>query len=318
MEFLQPHPPFETFDPKSSYPTQHYLDDVNTLLMDAREILYDRSREDIFFMVDSISYMLEKYDPLVINMDRYMEMDEEKKKEADARDDKDMFTDKLPIMDPDFPEVEVFSNFSHAFLDPCDALIAMVGFYEIKDQSALVNAKWSEYFAALALALIGESTSVPQIISKDINKNKVNDYYRESFNISFFVMHAMKAVSIAMKYKAFESGAGKLEKMAEKRVKQKVHLSQQLGGIKRHAENNKIKSDFIQFCDNSFIPALEKEEKLNITAAAREYYEEFLEDRAPEKHEDPDGAFKHRENTLRMLTTAWRNYKKTGQKPKQP
>ncbi|MEW8426127.1 MAG: hypothetical protein AB2654_11180 [Candidatus Thiodiazotropha sp.] len=316
MKIIQPLSPFEHFDPKGSFPTQHYLEDVGSILTDAREILYQRSREEIIFIVDSISYMLDKYDPLNIQNERTLELEKQEDPvfEGILKDRIDDF----PEIDPDFPKAEILSRFSHPFLNPAEALSRLVGFYDIKDQSELKDAKWSEYFAALALALIGESVNIPYIISRDIKRDKLTDYYRESFNISFFVIHAMNAVGIAAKLRSWESDIKDLKEVAEKQVKQKVHLGQQLGGIKKHAENNKIKSDFIQFCENSFIPALENGEKLNVTAAAREYYEEFLEDRAPDKLNDPDGAFRHRDNTLRMLTTAWRNYKKTGLHPVQP
>ncbi|MCG8093636.1 MAG: hypothetical protein JAZ17_08410 [Candidatus Thiodiazotropha endolucinida] len=318
MDYIQPHPPFENFDPKISHPTQHYLDVLTSVLIETRQILYERSRSDIEFIADSISYMLDQYEPLEINADRLVELEKKNKEEVDEVFRKQLFEDVEPEKDPAFPVREVYSRFDHPFLGPCAALNTMVGYYEIKNQPELENAKWSEYFAVLALALIGESTSIPKVISKDIKKDKINDFYRESFNISYFVIEAMKASSVANKFRTLESGVEQIKQIAEEQVKQKVHLSQQLGGIKRHAENNRVKSNFIRFCENSFIPALNNDEKLNITAAAREFYEEFLEDHAPDKYKDPDGAFKHRENTLRMLTTAWRNYKKTGQQPNQP
>jgi len=305
MNDLQILSPFDRFDPIDGRPSHHLFDQAETIIIRARRLLRDRNREQIVYLAETINFMLAYRDPLSRLLDR---LDDEDPAEATRLDHDE--TDTLPAPPlgrrPGLPSAELKAHPDRWFSSPAQALYGLIEHFDIDNQTDLPRAGWSEYFAALALALVGESLHVPAWTLDDQKGGPIVRELMEVRYVAKCLIDAMETLGRAELLRERETQLPRIRATAEKAAQEKIPLQHQMGGIKRHAETNRIKRDFIRFVEDSFKPALRADQRLNKAAATREYYAEFLEDQAPK---DTQGAFKHRSNWLRTLEAALRQYK---------
>lgn len=309
MEYLSP---FDGFDPMDGMPTHHYFDQANLIAHRARRLLKERSREDILYIVETINFMFLYRDPVSQQFAQLADLDDVEDEWAFSLDGAiGVSEESLSTVlgqQPGLPGETVRSHPNHWYASPCVVLNGCMEIFEISGQEQLPNVQWSEYFAALALALLGESRQIPSQLPVAENDDVITRDLRESHLIAPWVMDALEAVSKA----EFLGALAEQESEADK-VSKKVHLSRQQGGINRHKKTNETKLDFIRFVTDSVIPSLAEGEVLNRSAAVREFFQEFLVDDAPKDFEE---ALRYRENWFRTLTNAYRAYEKKGELPR--
>jgi hypothetical protein len=305
MNDLQILSPFDRFDPIAGRPSHHLFDQAESVIIRARRLLRERSREQVVYLAETVNFLLAYRDPQSRLPDR---LDDADIAEATRLDHDETAASPTPPLGrrPGLPGAGLKAHPDRWFSSPAQALYGLMEHFDIDNQTDLPGAGWSEYFAALALALVGESLQVP---AWTLDGQKGGPIVRELMEVRYVakcLIDAMETLGRAELLRECETQLPRIRATAVKEAQEKIRLQGQKGGIKRHAETNRIKRDFIQFVEDSFKPALRADQRFNKAAAAREYYAEFLEDQAPK---DIEGAFRHRENWLRTLQAALREYK---------
>lgn len=321
MESNQLLSPFEIFDPLNGQPQHHYNIQSETLANRARRILKGRTREQIIFMVDSINFMFAKPTLLQSYIEEMKQEYREKRGDAPGLEGVMLEHDfEWDAKEPELgekaglPSFQHQSNTEHAWSTPGYTLLRLMNDFEISGQSEIPNAKWPEYFSALALALIGEAQLATkwsyQIEEQEAGIRELST----CCHIGDYIIDATEALGIAQLLQERELTA----QISDEVTKEKIHLNNKKAAIHKNKDTNKIKRDFIRWCQESYIPALNHGERFNQTHAANEYYAEFLEEDAPDPAKDFEGAWKHKENKIRMLLKGWRLFNKTGELPAIP
>ena len=302
--------PFEHFDPLDGLPCHHFFEEATLIASRARRLLKGRSREQILYMVETINYMFDYRDPFRVQLERLLQKETMNQEAFDeelkiSKEENNGIGRKAGLV-----RTRLQANPDHSFLTATQVLKMSMEIFDISDQAKLLKARWFEYFAVLALALIGESQLYPNWITRD---QDIDEHFQDLLkgrHVGHYMLDAMDSVGYAERIRDQEERKDSVQDEVEKKVQEKIRLNGREGGVKGHAETNRIKRDFIRFVEESYLPALPPGEKLNKTAAAREFYDEFLADKAPNPETDFDSAFKHKENWIRLLNTALRAHLK--------
>ena len=303
--------PFEVFDPFTGTLKSPFYDQADVIVNRSRTHLRKRTREQIEHIVQTINYMFTYRDPLRQAMDQQ----DEESEDLDCSE----IAQRYPIEDQQnkkagqktgFPGRELNTHPDHWFMTPASALRGCIQTFDIEQQETIPDVTWSEYFAALALALAAESQQMPMHTASDETMNAL----QENRHVGEWLIHATEALGIADSLKLQEEQ----DLAAEQIAQDKIHLSKSMGGIKKNAATNHIKRDYIRWLHGSYIPALPPNSNVNYSAAAEEYYEEFLTHDRPDPTNNFDSAIRHKENAMRMLKSAERKHRTTGVLPPIP
>lgn len=300
--------PFAHFEPFTGNLKSAFFDQASSIANRARNLLRHRNREQVEYMVETINYMFAYRDPMQLMLDQ---LDSE---EGDANSFPDILAENPetfplePLQAPGLPGKTFSSHPFWWFTSPGHALSRCMEIFDISDQEQVPNAGWHEYFAALALALVAESQYDEYRGHLD---NEANDHLaalREAHHVGEHLLQAMEALGKA----ELLLSLNEQRKDAEAEARQRVRVNQVNAAITRHTDSNNTKADYIRWLKDSYIPSLESPSQINHSAAAREYYEEFL---VPDPPLEPESAFRHRENWLRKLKEAERLIRKTKESP---
>lgn len=196
---------FQYFDPLKGEVPNHPLDSFEYTADKARKILRNRNQSKILFGYQTISLLI---------------------KEAENES-------IIPLSE---------SEEKIVFLSPTISLKSKMDF-DISNQPEYPNASWPEYFAILALALIGEVKHYEIKSEEDFDENTKTEA------IESLATDATEAITYA------ESLIEKTRAENEiiKKQEDKARLNRQKGGSSKNKKGNRLKQKFIEFYRNGTI-----------------------------------------------------------------
>lgn len=303
--------PFESFDPLTGQPSHLYFSQTTQIINRARRQIKNRSREQIEYILQSVNYMLAYQRPQNAALP---ELDSLEDETIDWSAINASLTDSHyedPKLDQQLggPHQITSQHSEHYYLSPSASLQNRSRLFSISDQHELPGVRWSEYFAALALGLVGESKSLP--LPHPISPDVVSAEFQAGYYAASYFIDAMEAVGQA-EILAIQETAGKPAMSASNGL---IRLNGHNGGIKANEQRNQIRRSFIHYVLYDHLPSLKEGEKLNRSAAAKAFYKESLAHNAPS---DVEQKYRHQDNWVRSLKEAYREYEHKGELPQLP
>ena len=271
MQFIRP---FKNFDPINGELRENTPPVIHYYLKIARELLVNRNLNEIEYAISTINYLLHGGRELFGNSNL--------NKEDEIANNDIKTTSIEEVWD------QIHSDSKH--FTPSSLLYSIYRNIdiEIDGQEDFKNAKWAEYFAALALAEIAE------LHEADFSSLHITEISSRSSEIAEAI--------------AFAKTSSDLANLAGKSSHEVLSLVGSKGGIETNREFNNVKDDYFLWFDEEYGADVE-DDKVNFTAAARKYYNELVRPMIKENDKHPMAAQKE-ENALRMLRTALRERRK--------
>jgi len=185
------------------------------------------------------------------------------------------------------------------YITPTAVLAGQIDKFDIAGQMDFPRAKWEEYFAILALALISNAVNYEKIEYPYLRLTKKEIEKVKQDSIGDALADAMEAVCYA------ESIISKMEivKQNQKIIKEASHaqvrLRNKYTAIARHTPNNRIKRRFLKF--------YEKGQFKVFAYAVKEFYKELSEEERKEICETEKQIDEQIRNLTRTLKRFIRN-----------
>lgn len=156
------------------------------------------------------------------------------------------------------------------YITPTSVLANQTDKFDITGQVDFQKAQWEEYFAILALALIGNAANYEKIEYPylRLTKKEIEKLIQDSIGDS--LADAMEAVCYAESIISKNELIKQNPKITKEAVNAQIRLRNQYAAIVRHSPKNIIKKQFVKF--------YEKGQYKVFSFAVKEFYKELSED----------------------------------------